>query len=213
MKKKIAKKSAAPARRRNAAATRAAILDSARRAFARAGYDGVGLREIAHDAGVTAMMVNRYFGSKERLFAEAIAESMKKTSILTPIILDAPASGAEFAAALINITKKDATPLEGFQIMLRSASSERAAEIGREQIENHHQRLIASALSGDLAPQRAAVVLSLVAGFQIMRQMIGLSPLTEADPKALVKVLGPVFEQLIKGERSGGDVVPVENRG
>ncbi|HZF37375.1 MAG TPA: TetR/AcrR family transcriptional regulator [Blastocatellia bacterium] len=156
------------------------------------------------------MMVNRYFGSKEQLFAEAIAETMAKTSVLTPIILDAHASGEEIAAALINITKKDATPLEGFQIMLRSASNERASEIGREQIENHHQRLIAAALSGDLAPQRAGVVLSLVAGFQIMRQMIGLSPLTEADPKALVKILGPVFEQLIKGERSGGDVPPKE---
>ena len=58
--------------RRFAAATRDAILTSAIRAFARAGYDGVGVREIAGDAGVTAMMVNRYFGSKEQLFAEAV---------------------------------------------------------------------------------------------------------------------------------------------
>lgn len=203
MKEKIAKKSSVPARRRNAATTRAAILDSARRAFARAGYDGVGVREIAKGAGVTAMMVNRYFGSKEGLFAEAIAETMATTSVLTPIILDSPASGSTpgnaIAAALINITKKDATPLEGFQIMLRSASSERAAEIGREQIENHHQRLIAAALRGDLAAQRAAVVLSLVAGFQVMRQVIGLSALATSEPEALVKVLGPLFQQLIDG--------------
>ena len=65
-----------PARRRNAAATREAILASARRAFARAGYDGAGVREIAAGAGVTAMLVNRYFGSKEQLFAEAIAASI-----------------------------------------------------------------------------------------------------------------------------------------
>ncbi len=205
MKKKNTKKILAPVRQRNAVTTRAAILDSARQAFARAGYDGVGVREIAEGAGVTAMMVNRYFGSKEQLFAEAIAESMAKTSILTPMILNAAASGEELAAALINITKKDATPLEGFQILLRPASSARAAEIGREHIEKHHQKLIAAALSGDLAPQRAAVLLSLVAGFQIMRQMIGLSPLAEASPKALVKILGPLFEQLIKGEQSGGD--------
>jgi hypothetical protein len=51
-------------------------------------------------------------------------------------------------------------------------------------------------------------MLSLIADFQIMRQMICLSPLTEADPKALVKILGPVFEQLIIGERSGGDAPP-----
>lgn len=203
MKKEITKKEIVPTRRRNAAATRAAILDSARRAFARAGYDGAGVREIAKEAGVTAMMVNRYFGSKEGLFAEAIAESMATTSVLTPVILDSPASGNAFAAALINITKKDATPLEGFQIMLRSASSERAAEIGREQIEKHHQRLIAAALRGDAAAQRAAIVLSLVAGFQVMRQVIGLSALTATEPEALIKVLGPLFQQLIDGERRG----------
>ena len=62
-------------RPRNAAATREAILDSAIRNFARAGYDGVGVREIAGDAGVTAMLVNRYFGSKEQLFIEAVEVS------------------------------------------------------------------------------------------------------------------------------------------
>src|SRR5262252_9033329 len=63
-------------RPRNAAKTRAAILTSARQAFARAGYDGAGVREIAEGAGVTAMLVNRYFGSKERLFAEVVADTM-----------------------------------------------------------------------------------------------------------------------------------------
>ena len=65
-----------PARRRNAAATREAILASAREAFARVGYDGAGVREIAAGAGVTAMLVNRYFGSKEQLFAEVIAATI-----------------------------------------------------------------------------------------------------------------------------------------
>ena len=65
----------APPRPRNAAATREAILNSARAAFARAGYDGAGVREIAAGAGVTAMLVNRYFGSKEQLFAEVIADN------------------------------------------------------------------------------------------------------------------------------------------
>jgi len=59
-------------RRRDSAATRAAILRAAIDAFTRSGYDGAGVREIASAAGVTAMLVNRYFGSKEQLFAEAV---------------------------------------------------------------------------------------------------------------------------------------------
>jgi AcrR family transcriptional regulator len=188
-----------PARRRNATATREAILTSARLAFARAGYDGAGVREIASGAGVTAMLVNRYFGSKEQLFAEAVAETMATPTVLTQRILQSPTPGADIAAALVNVTKTGATPLEGFLIMLHSASSQRAAEISREQIEAHHQKVVTAALEGDLAPQRAALVLSLIAGFQVMRQMIGLRALAKVEPEALVKILGPLFQQLIDG--------------
>ncbi len=190
-----------PPRRRHAATTRDAILASARLAFARAGYDGAGVREIAAGAGVTAMLVNRYFGSKERLFAEVVVATMATPTILTPEILESRAPGRAIAAALVDITGTGATPLEGFQIMLRSASSARAAEIGREQIERHYHKVMTEALSGALAPQRAALVLSLVAGFQVMRQMMGLSALAEAKPAALIKILAPLFQQLVDGDR------------
>jgi AcrR family transcriptional regulator len=195
---KAPKQTAAPARRRDAAATRAAILGSARQAFARAGYDGAGVREIAAAAGVTAMLVNRYFGSKEQLFAEVVAATMATPTILTREILESPTRGEDIAAALVGLTTTGVTPLEGFLIMLHSASSKRAAEIGRVQIESHYQKALTAALGGELAPQRAALVLSLVAGFQVMRQMIGLSALAEAEPAVLIELLAPVFERLVE---------------
>ena len=197
--------SPAPARHRNAAATREAILASARSAFARAGYDGAGVREIANGAGVTAMLVNRYFGSKEQLFAEVVAETMATPSILTQEIINSPNAGEAIAIALVEQTKAGATPLDGFLIMLHSASSRGVAKIGRKQIEKHHQKVMAAALRGKLAPERAALVLSLIAGFQVMRQMIGLSALAEAEPAALIKILSPVLQQLVKGEQPSGD--------
>ena len=196
-----------PARRRNAAATREAILTSARRAFARAGYDGAGVREIAAGAGVTAMLVNRYFGSKEQLFAEVLAATSAAPTILTQENLRSSNLPETIAATLVDITQAADTPLEGFLIMLHSASSKRAAEIGREQIEKGHQKTLTSALAGDLAPQRAALVLSLVAGFQVMRQMIGLSALAEAERSDLIKVLAPLFKQLIEGTQASDDTL------
>ena len=47
-------------------------MEAATRRFATQGYERAGAREIAADAGVTAALVNRYFGSKEGLFAEVI---------------------------------------------------------------------------------------------------------------------------------------------
>ncbi len=78
----------ANSRAAKADATRAAILASARKAFAEHGYDGAGLRGIAEAAGVTAMMVGRYFGSKEGLFGEVVADTMRDPTILSRDNLD-----------------------------------------------------------------------------------------------------------------------------
>jgi AcrR family transcriptional regulator len=185
-------------RTRNAAATREAILTSARAVFAKAGYDGAGVREIAAGAGVTAMLVNRYFGSKEELFAEAIAAANASPTIATDAVLGADQPGEAIARALVDITRAGDTPLEGFSILLNSASSARAAELGRRVIEAGHQATIARALEGQHAEQRAALILSLVAGFQMMRQSIGLSALTEAEPDVLADLLAPLFDQLVR---------------
>jgi len=191
-----------PARTRDSVRTRQAILVSARRAFARSGYDGAGVREIASGAGVTAMLVNRYFGSKEKLFAEVVEQAMTTPSVLTEEFIGSPAPARSIARALVAQTKAGDTPLDGFLIMLHSASSKRAARIGRAQIERHHHRSLTAAVRGARAPERAALVLSLVVGFQVMRQMFRLEALADADPDVLVSLLQPLLEQLIAGGRA-----------
>jgi AcrR family transcriptional regulator len=62
-------------RKRNAEATRAAILEAAKAHFALLGYDVAVLRDIARDAGVDVALVKRYFGGKEALFLEALRTS------------------------------------------------------------------------------------------------------------------------------------------
>lgn len=46
------------------------------------------------------------------------------------------------------------------------------------------------------AEERAAVILALIVEFQMMRQSIGLTALSKADPDTLAKLLAPVFAQL-----------------
>jgi AcrR family transcriptional regulator len=189
---------ASATRTRDAVATRRAILESAKRAFARAGYEGAGVREIAAGAGVTAMLINRYFGSKEQLFAEVVVEIMANPVVLAPKSIASSRPSEPMAAALVEITRPGVTPLEGFLIMLRSAGSERAAEIGREQIEAHYQKTLSSALRGEDAAVRAGVILSLVAGLQMMRQALGLPSLVKAKPAALARVIERVLRALIE---------------
>src|ERR1700746_711612 len=128
-----ARKSQAPVRRRHAAATRAAILASARKAFARSGYDGVGVRGIAQGAGVTAMLVNRYFGSKEHLFEEVVEVTLSAPGILTREVMkqgrDLATLSRNVAEALVARTAPEVTPMDGFLILLRSAANDQAAKI------------------------------------------------------------------------------------
>ena len=51
-------------------ATRAAILDAAKKLFAAKGFDATTVRGICAEAGVNIALVSRYFGSKSELYAE-----------------------------------------------------------------------------------------------------------------------------------------------
>ena len=164
----------------------------------------MGVREIASGAGVTAMLINRYFGSKEQLFAAVVADTLARPVILTEANIRAPERGATMAKALVDLTAPGATPLDGFLVMFHSASSQTANEINRDQIQQHHFRTMFESLKGDLAPERAALALAMVAGVQVMRQMIGLPALTRADPNDLVDLLAPLFQALIDGEPPAG---------
>ena len=51
-------------------ATRAAILEAAKKIFAAKGFDAATVRDICKEAGANIALVSRYFGSKSGLYAE-----------------------------------------------------------------------------------------------------------------------------------------------
>ncbi|GAB3878694.1 TetR/AcrR family transcriptional regulator [Kibdelosporangium lantanae] len=184
----------AVAHRRDAAATRAAILRAGVEAFTRAGYDGVGVREIAGAAGVTAMLVNRYFGSKEGLFAEVVEVSLTDRTVLTS---DPATLAHDIAAMLVRRTAPDADNLDPFLLVLRSANNPRAAEILRAGIERHVERHLLDVVPATRGTDRAAMVLALVNGFWLMRKVIGSTALNRTDEATLTRTLEQLFRVLV----------------
>lgn len=66
-----------PARKRmKAAERREAILDAAELTFARLGYRGAGMADIAETSGVTQPMLYRHFASKHELFLAVLDRSI-----------------------------------------------------------------------------------------------------------------------------------------
>lgn len=62
-----------PARHVGQPDTRTQILDAARAQFIEVGYRAATVRAIAAQAGVDPALINYFFGSKQRLFGEALA--------------------------------------------------------------------------------------------------------------------------------------------
>lgn len=58
---------------RDADTTRQKLIRAARQHFAEHGYECTTVRAVAAEAGVNPALINRYFGGKEQLFAEAVS--------------------------------------------------------------------------------------------------------------------------------------------
>lgn len=169
-------------RPRNARATRDAILRAATVAFTQAGYDGVGVREIAAEAGVTAMLVNRYFGSKEALFAAAADKAFADD----PLPLEQAGTLSRTVARLLSARGgPDVRAVDPVLLTLRSAQNPRAAAILRECLARYVERPLAAALPGPEPEARAALMVALVTGFQFMRTVLGSAALASDEAGAL----------------------------
>ncbi len=178
---------ASPKRRRDAAATRKAILEAATRRFATEGYQRAGVREIAADAGVTAALVNRYFGSKARLFAEVIKGAFDIRQLLQ-------GQGGDLADHLARVMvcgREDApdrlhTPL---LLLLHSATEPHAVELFRRNLNRTLLPLLAERIGGDDAAIRAAMIFAQLTGFAIMHHVHRPEAFAEARGRKLIALL------------------------
>lgn len=67
-------------RKRNPDESRRRILDAAEQAFARRGFEGARLRDIAQEAGVHHALVHHYYGDKRGLFKEVVQRALSTIS-------------------------------------------------------------------------------------------------------------------------------------
>jgi AcrR family transcriptional regulator len=178
---------ASPRRRRDAAATREAILEAATRRFATQGYGSAGVREIASDAGVTAALVNRYFGSKEGLFDEVIRRALDMGRLLR-------GQREDLANHLAQITVHGQegsrdwgyTPL---LLLLHSATVPGAIKLFRRDLERTELPLLAEQIGGDDAALRAVMVMAQLTGFAIMYHVLRPKAFANARGEELVTLL------------------------
>lgn len=173
--------------RRDADATRAAILASATRLFACRGYERSGVREIAAEAGVTAALVNRYFGSKEGLFEAVVATAFD----IRPLIADDGEGLAEHLAriAVHGHHEELGDPLIPLMLILQSITEPHAVRLLHDNLDRTKMRYLVETLDGPDAETRAALVLSQLVGFAIFDRLLQTKAFRGADRERLAAAL------------------------
>jgi AcrR family transcriptional regulator len=181
------------ARKRDADATRAAILEAAKIHFARSGYEGGYLRDIAADAGVDAALINRYFGGKDGLFAAALKDSIRPDAISQ---WERKTFGRDIAKMMANHAHHDNDRMHAFQFLLRAATSPTTAPLLNVAVQDRFMAPIRSWIGGEQAEARARIVASVFIGLLVER-LIRDEPLTNNERDAFIERTGELLQSLV----------------
>ncbi|GAA4955841.1 TetR family transcriptional regulator [Yinghuangia aomiensis] len=187
-------------RARSAEATAAALLDAAVARFARDGYEATSVRDIAADAGVNPALIYRYFGSKEKLFVEAVTHERNPASIINGPV-------HELADRSVSWFRSRPTGFAGespLVLMVQCAGREGVAELLREQLRANISTL-AEKLEGPDAEIRAALLLSLNIGMGMITSIADVRILADAPPERLQAYLADAFAPLIADPETATD--------
>ena len=181
-------------RKRNAEATRAAILEAAQAHFARLGYDCAVLRDMARDAGVDVALVKRYFGGKETLFVEALKASFGPDGARD---WNRATFARDIATMLAESPHVDEARTQRFQFLLRAATSPTTAPLLNVLVQDRFLEPIRQWLGGADADARARVLAASFIGFLVERLIRG-EALVGREREIFIERVTAIFAALMK---------------
>ncbi|MBF6176436.1 TetR family transcriptional regulator [Nocardia blacklockiae] len=181
-------------RKRDAAATRAALLTAAQELFAERGYERATVRDIAARAGVNQALLFRYFGSKEELFRAAIADRGRR------VLADGPVE-----SLLARLLERALVPVdaaaEGYwlQAALRSSGHDEGASVIRRELGEEYLRALSELTDAPDGALRADLLLAWLLGIGLMRSVHRREPLAGADPADVARHVLRAAQTLLPG--------------
>jgi AcrR family transcriptional regulator len=183
---------------RDAKKTRTRILEAARLRFCQHSYEQVGVRDIAADANIDAALINRYFGTKEDLFAEI----SKGVFNAEQFVETAPAKLGEYLARRLMFGPEEKKEgINPFELLLRSAANPTASPIIANRLHNDFVLRLASLIGGKHAPTRAALIASYIMGFLTVRIALQSPAILPAHADKVVALLGAAIQTAVDDQK------------
>lgn len=179
--------------RRDAEVTRQIVVRAARTRFARSGYGDVTIRDVADDAGVSAALVMKYFGSKEQLFVAAadLAEGFAE-------FLDAPDGelGRHMVEVTLALQDRPHSTNPFLAALFMAGRPDSPAEVTDDLREAFVERLT-QRLSGRNRTVRAELITAQVLGLSAMVRALVSPALAGASPRTIIDLAAAGIQRLV----------------
>ncbi|QFZ78258.1 TetR family transcriptional regulator [Streptomyces fagopyri] len=180
------------AQRRDAEATKAAILRAARHLMARHAHTDITLKTVAERAGVSAPLILKYFGNKDALFARVMSFETDAAALL-----DAPLEdlGAHMVRhLLVGQTERGADPI--LRIVFAPLQGEQGDTL-RANFRTQVSEQLAVRLDGPDAGLRAELAVGTLLGLGVMYGIARGSRLRATAIEDIVERYGPTVQALL----------------
>ena len=152
-------------RRSGESTTREAILETARTRFAKHGYDGATIRGIAADAGVDPALVHHFYGSKARLFVDAMRFPVVPSEVLGRAAeAGRDRLGESILRTVLDLWDAPETREQSIALLRSAVTNERAATMLRGFVTSAILGTIAGLVEDEDAEYRATLVASQILG-------------------------------------------------
>ncbi|MFD9825590.1 TetR/AcrR family transcriptional regulator [Streptomyces violascens] len=178
-------------RRRDAGATRRRLLDAARDLFAERGYEGATVREIAERAGANQALLFRYFGSKQGLLAEVVAQGGLEQLRATP-----PEELFETALRSMLTSSASGAADRSLEVYLRSIGRGDEATGTLRELGEQYQSALAALSGAKDGALRADLAMAWLLGIGLMRTVVAREPLASADPDTVCRMVVDTLDHL-----------------
>ncbi|MEU3245141.1 MULTISPECIES: TetR/AcrR family transcriptional regulator [unclassified Streptomyces] len=178
--------------RRDAEATKAAILRAARHLMARHAHTDITLKAVADRAGVSAPLILKYFGNKDALFARVMSFETDAAALL-----DAPLAelGPHMVRhLLLGQTERGADPV--LRIVFAPLHGEQGDTL-RANFRTQVSDRLAGRLAGPDAGLRAELAVGTLLGLGVMYGIARGSRLRATAVEDIVERYGPTVQALL----------------
>jgi AcrR family transcriptional regulator len=178
---------------RDAERTAADILRAAQQVFSSRSYSEAGVREITARANVTPALVNRYFGSKEKLFEAALRDALDVRHLI-----DGGREGFGVRLASLFIDGRDDGPAVNPLPMLVMATSDTGAgDVALRALNEEIMKPLVAWFGDRHAEDRAAQLIAVATGFFTFRVLLPLAPMTGEVSPAMRRWLAETLQAIV----------------